>query len=80
MKNVRAIFVNQKTGLIQAVIRVAANVISAIAQQDGFARTAGQPLRQHAAGEPCANNEVIVGEIHAAEISTVDRRLIASST
>src|SRR5438105_10707300 len=31
VKNVRAIFVNQKTGLIQAVIRVAANVISAIA-------------------------------------------------
>src|SRR6185312_9672102 len=59
MENVRAIFVDQYTGVIEAIVRVATNMRPPIDEQNRFARTARQALRQHTPRVARAHNQII---------------------
>ena len=56
MEDVRTIAVDQMACPIDFVIGIAAEVGSAINQQHGLAKLAGQALRQHTACEPGADD------------------------
>ena len=61
MEDVRAVGVDEDAGVVVAVVGVAADVRALVDDQHAQAQLAGEPLRQHAAGEAGADDEVVEG-------------------
>ena len=59
MKDVRAVLVDQHAVLVVAVVGVAADVRPLVDEQDTLAEAGREPLRQHAAGEAGADDQII---------------------
>jgi hypothetical protein len=59
MEDVWPIFVDQNSVLVVMIVCVATDVRTLVTQQDLLVRTSRQPLREHAAREPGAYNQII---------------------
>ena len=59
VENMRAVFVNEYSGLVVTVVGVAGDMRALVHQQHFFVRVARQTLGQNAAGETGSNNEII---------------------
>jgi hypothetical protein len=59
VEDVRAVFVNQDAMLVIAIVRITADVIAAIDEQNFFVHSAGKALSEHTPSETGTDNEVI---------------------
>ena len=59
VENVRAVRVDEYTGVVVAVVGIAADVRPAVDHQHLAAELAGKALGQHGAGETGADDEVV---------------------
>ena len=59
MKDVRTVFVDQNSILVVVVVSIAANMLSAIANQNLFIRACCESLCKYTAGKAGTYNEVI---------------------
>ena len=59
MEDVRTVFVDENTVFIVMIVRVAADMIAAVANENALIELAGQPLRDDTPGVARANDEII---------------------
>src|SRR5439155_8057054 len=59
VEDVRAVFVDENASIVKMVVGVSSNVRPAIDQQHLLARTARDPLGQHAAGISGAHDQIV---------------------
>ena len=59
VEDVRPVLVDEHAVLVVVVVGVAADVRPLVDEQDGLVQLRGQPLRQDAAGETGANDQIV---------------------